>query len=72
MGGFLSGVYCPLPTKLWQIQKDDIPKQEKTEDARTIFWLQDSVWSALIVMRPSCLTMPARIAGIIAGVKCCW
>lgn len=58
--------------KLWQIRKDDIPRHEKTDDAHTIFSLRDNAWSALIVMRPSYPTTPARIAGITAGVKCCW
>jgi len=72
MGEFLSAVYSLLSNKLWPIRKDDIPKQEKTEDVRTIFWPRASAWSALIVMRPSFPTTPARIAGIIAVAKCCW
>lgn len=72
MGGFLSAVYSLRSTKLCQIRKDDIPRREKTVGGRTIFWRRDSALNALIAMRPSCLTMPAHIAGIIAGGKCCW
>ena len=69
---FQSTVHNLLSIKLWLIRKDDIPRHEKTDDAHTIFSLRDNAWSALIVMRPSCPTTPARIAGITAGVKCCW
>jgi len=54
---------------LWQIQKDDIPMHGKIEDAPMIFWSHGNSWSAPIVTKPGCLTMPARIAATIAGGK---